>query len=69
MVLSYITAKEMKVSIVSLSFPYKISVAPSLDENYKHATPFMFSKIDSINVKNNIDKNKNVRTCIAGLCT
>ena len=33
-------------------------VSPSLDKNDKYTTSFTFSKIDSINVKNNINKNK-----------
>ena len=44
-------------------------VSLSLDKNDKHTTSFTFSKMDYINVKINIDKNKNVSTCIAELCT
>ena len=33
-------------------------VLPSLDKNNKYTTPFTFSKIDSINAKNNIYKRK-----------
>ena len=43
--------------------------APSLDKKGKHITSFTFTKIDSINVKNSIDKKKNVRTCITKFCT
>ena len=42
---------------------------PLLDKNYKHTTSFTFSKIDSINVKNNINKKKNASTCVAEFCT
>ena len=43
----------------------KIYVSTSLDKNNKHSTSVMCSKIDYININNNIDKNKNARTCIS----
>ena len=46
----------------------KISVSPSLDKNDKHNTSFTFSKIESINVRNIIDKKKNIRKCVAEFC-
>ena len=36
----------------------KISVSPTLDKNNKHTTSFTFSKIYSLNVKNNINNNR-----------
>ena len=43
-------------------------MSPSLDINDKYTTSFAFSKIDSINVKNNIDKKRNASTCITEFC-
>ena len=40
-----------------------------LDKKDKNTTSFTFSKIDSINVKNNIGKENNVSTCNSELCT
>ena len=39
----------------------KISVYTSLDKNDKNTTSFTFSKIDSVNVKNNINNKREMR--------
>ena len=55
--LSSMTAKKRRFQLYHFHCCKSIC-APSLDKKGKHITSFTFTKIDSINVKNSIDKKK-----------